>query len=175
MPDFDGLADSECEFSRSSFLSSLKAGVWSAIGLPDVADPAARRRFYSASNWCYQVGVFVSRSSGMVWHAGRRALWVMPAAQVGLLAMFLGIAITHFWYDWSLLAGAGAAGLLGGAVYVNAFTLIAREVEPQYREFSLGAASVADSAGIAVADVAAIFVQGCLFKVNGLKGADFKC
>ena len=110
-----------------------------------------------------------------MWQAGRRARWAMPAAQVALLAGFLVIAATHVWYGWGLLGGAFAAGLLGGAVYVNAFTLIAREVEPQYREFSLGAASVADSAGIALADVAAIFVQGCLFKLNGLDGADFKC
>lgn len=149
--------------------------MWSAIGLPDVADPAARRRFYSAANWCYQAGVFLSRSSGTVWRPGRRALWAMPAAQIALLIAFLVVAATHVWYDWGLLGASFGAGLLGGAVYVNAFTLIAREVEPQFREFSLGAASVADSAGIAVADVAAIFVQGCLFRVNGLDGADFKC
>lgn len=67
------------------------------------------------------------------------------------------------------------AGLLGGLVYVNAFSLLSREVEPQYKEFSLAAASVADSIGIAIADVAGILLQGCLFKVNGLKGADFTC
>lgn len=43
-------------------------------------------------------------------------------------------------------------GLLGGAVYVGAFSLIGAEVEPSLREFALGAASVADSVGIAVAD-----------------------
>jgi hypothetical protein len=48
-------------------------------------------------------------------------------------------------------------------------------VEPQYREFSLAAASVADSAGIALADVAGVLIQGCLYKANGLTGADFKC
>ena len=35
-------------------------------GFP-VTDAAARHRFYSASNWCYQVGVFVSRSSGLAY------------------------------------------------------------------------------------------------------------
>ena len=60
-------------------------------------------------------------------------------------------------------------------MYVNAFTLIAREVEPQLREFSLGAASLADSLGVAAADVAGVLIQGCLFKANGLPGADFKC
>ncbi len=60
-------------------------------------------------------------------------------------------------------------------MYVNAFTLISREVEPEAVEFSLAAASLADSAGIAVADVVGILIQGCLYKINGLTGADFKC
>ena len=153
----------------------MQAGVWSAIGLPSVTDAASRQRFYSASNWCYQAGVFISRSSGMAWQVERKLLWAMPVAQLGLLAVFISIAISHWWYNWSLLVPCFMAGLLGGAVYVNAFTLIAREVEPQYREFSLGAASVADSAGIAVADVVSVFLQGCLFAWNGIKGADFTC
>ena len=58
---------------------------------------------------------------------------------------------------------------------MNAVSLISREVAPQLREFSLAAASVADSAGIAAADVAGILIQGCLFKANGLRGAEFAC
>jgi hypothetical protein len=53
------------------------------------------------------------------------------------------------------------AGLLGGAVYVNAFTLLSREVEPRLREFSLAAASLADSVGIALADITGILIQVC--------------
>ena len=52
-----------------------------------------------------------------------------------------------------------SAGLLGGAVYVNAFTLLAKEVEPSLREFSLSAASLADSVGIALGDICGIMVQ----------------
>ena len=51
------------------------------------------------------------------------------------------------------------AGLLGGAVYVNAFTLISRDIDPKYREFSLSAASLGDSLGIAFADVTGILIQ----------------
>lgn len=43
------------------------------------------------------------------------------------------------------------------------------------REFSLGAASLADSLGVALADACGILIQGCLFKANGLAGADFAC
>lgn len=35
-------------------------------GFP-VSNAAARQRFYTASNWCYQVGVFISRSSGLAY------------------------------------------------------------------------------------------------------------
>ncbi len=154
----------------------MQAGVWASIGIPDIKSSENRQKFYSLSNFMYQTGVFLSRSSGMLWQADRKLLWLMPIAQVGLLIFFLTVSVTHFWYNWMLIIPAGVAGLLGGAVYVNAFKLLAKEIEPQYREFSLGAASVADSAGIAVADIAAIFIQGCLFKANGLVGvADYAC
>ena len=55
------------------------------------------------------------------------------------------------------------AGLLGGAVYVNAFTLISKDVEPEYKEFSLSAASLGDSLGIAFADVFGILLQVSFF------------
>jgi len=74
-----------------------------------------------------------------------------------------------------LLLPAFVVGLMGGAVYVGAFTLISAEVEGPLREFALAAASVADSVGIAVADVVGILIQGCIFRVNGLPGADYKC
>ena len=44
-------------------------------------------------------------------------------------------------------------------MYVSAFSLISREVDPAYVEFSLGAASLADSLGVALADVAGILIQ----------------
>ena len=44
-------------------------------------------------------------------------------------------------------------------MYVNAFTLISHQVEPALREFSLAAASLGDSLGIAFADIAGILIQ----------------
>lgn len=153
---------------------ALQSGVWPAIGFP-VDSSSARSQFYVYSNWTYQVGVFVSRSSGSLWQARRQTLWLMPAAQVFVLCFFSLDAVYHFWYNWGLIMLCFATGCLGGAVYVQAFSMIAREVEPRFREFSLGAASVADSLGIAFADIAGIFIQGCLFKANKLSGADFSC
>ena len=47
---------------------------------------------------------------------------------------------------------------------MNAFTLLAKEVEPSLREFSMSTASVADSVGIALADICGIFVQASLIR-----------
>ncbi|KAL4854287.1 hypothetical protein ACK3TF_004978 [Chlorella vulgaris] len=153
---------------------AMQSGAWTAVGFP-VSSAAARHRFYVYSNWCYQAGVFLSRSSGMLYQASRRVLWAMPVMQVGWLLFFLFDAVHHFWYNSWLLVPCFVTGLLGGAVYVNAFTLISKEIPSQYREFSLGAASIADSLGVALADACGIIIQGCLFKANGLSGADFKC
>jgi battenin len=80
------------------------------------------------------------------------------------------------WYNWGLIALCFTAGLLGGATYVNAFVLLSKEVAPPMREFSLAAACVADSLGIAAADAGAVVLQGCLLRANGLAGAAvFKC
>lgn len=153
---------------------AMQTGTWTAIGFP-VTDPAARRRFYAASNWCYQLGVFVSRSSGLAYQATVPVLWLMPALQLLLLLFFTSVAISHWIYNWVLLAPCLMTGLLGGAVYVNAFTLISRHVDPLMREFSLAAASLGDSLGIAFADVAGVLIQGCLYKANRISGASFSC
>lgn len=55
----------------------MQAGTWTAIGFP-VTEKAERNRFYSFSNWCYQLGVFISRSSGMIFQ-------VLPLAPLPLL------------------------------------------------------------------------------------------
>lgn len=57
-------------------------------------------------------------------------------------------------------------GLLGGAAYVNTFYRISKDVAPRHREFSLRIASLADSAGIALAGGVALPVHDalCLLK-----------
>eukprot|EP01051_Picozoa_sp_SAG22_P022367 SAG22_NODE_5327_length_1036_cov_1.038420_2_plen_72_part_00 len=69
----------------------------------------------------------------------------------------------------------GALLAVGGAVYVNAFTLISERVDARLVEFSLAAASVGESVGIATADIAGVIIQGCLSRANGLPGAAFAC
>ena len=107
---------------------AVQAGTWTAIGFP-VIDPGQRQAFYSASNWCYQLGVFISRSSGLVFQvsvlpafapmryppparseaqhccmqADMKTLWAMPIMQVCFLVFFTLDAWLHFWYNYWLL------------------------------------------------------------------------
>jgi len=147
---------------------AMQSGTWAAIGFP-VTNEHARKRFYEFANWCYQGGVFVSRSSGVLFKIRRKALWLMPCLQVVLLVLFWTTAQWQYWYDWSLLIPCFISGLLGGAVYVGAFTLIADDIQNQsLREFALSAASIADSIGIICSDISGIFIQRQLYRAHGL-------
>jgi len=152
----------------------MQAGVWSAIGFP-VTRKRSRQLFYSYSNWCYQVGVFISRSSGLLYQASRRTLWVMPILQVILLLFFIWVAISHVWYDYGLLILCFFAGLLGGAVYVNTFTLISKEVAEEKKELALSISSIGESIGTILSDITGVFIQSCLYKFNNVGGAAVSC
>ena len=157
---------------------AIQAGTWTAIAFDpsQVSEHTARDQAYRTLNFLYQWGVFISRSSGMLLSANRFYLWLMPVLQCAMLIFFYLNALHQFWNGWSLLIPAFVTGLLGGAVYVNAFTLIDREVERAYREFALTTASVADSIGIISADVTSMFLQACLYKSLGFAAqADMTC
>ena len=87
-----------------------------------------------------------------------------------MLAFFWTDAAFQYWYDWSLMLPCFVTGLLGGAVYVGAFTLINKEIpKGPLREFSLSAASVADSVGIVCSDVLGLLIQMQLYALHGLQ------
>ena len=90
----------------------LQAGVWSAVGFP-VDSASARAQFYHYSNWTYQAGVFLSRSSGNLCTASIRVLWLMPFLQVVNLYFFWMNSIHHWVYNYILLVPCFFAGLLG--------------------------------------------------------------
>ena len=96
---------------------AMQSGVWAAMGFP-ITSENARDDFYEYSNWMYQAGVLVSRSSGTVWKADMSALWAMPVLQMGLLLFFLLNAYYQLWYDWSILTLCFVVGLFGGAVRI---------------------------------------------------------
>jgi len=96
---------------------SLQAGTWTAIGFP-VESQKARDDFYEFSNWMYQAGVFVSRSSGALGTAPMSLLWLMPTLQAVNVVFFAYVAAYHFWYTYSLLMPVCFfVGLLGGGMY----------------------------------------------------------
>ena len=61
-------------------------------------------------------------------------------------------------------------------MYVGAFTLINSEVPAgKLREFSLSAASIADSIGIVCSDVLGLLIQLQLYSMHGLKDSGAEC
>lgn len=159
---------------------ALQSGVWTAFALPSsrsgasdlVKDKSKRDFAYKALNLTYQIGVFVSRSSGLLFQPNVATLWAMPTLQCGFWILFYAIAVSHFWYGFSLLVPAFVVGLLGGAVYVNAFTLIDKNLLPEYRELALSATAFACDAGILIGNICGLFCQFCLFDAMDIKADD---
>ncbi|XP_069141526.1 battenin-like [Argopecten irradians] len=103
----------------------------------------------------YQLGVFISRSSVNLIEI--KKLWLLPILQF----INMGLLLFQVFYQfipsiWIVLAIVLYEGLLGGAAFVNTFFRISKKVEPEYREFSMGVATMADSIGIAVAGAVTI-------------------
>ncbi|KAL3806093.1 hypothetical protein ACHAXA_002464 [Cyclostephanos tholiformis] len=152
----------------------LQAGVWSAMGFP-VTSAAARAQFYHYSNWTYQAGVFVSRSSGTLWTASLPILWLMPFLQVVNLIFFWLDSLHRFWYNYSLILPCFVAGLLGGSVYVQGFSRVNMDMPIEIKEFAIASVGVADTFGILVADVLSLFLQSCVYDKHGIEGAVVDC
>jgi battenin len=155
---------------------ACQSGAWTAIGFP-VSDRQSRDRFYLQSNWLYQAGVFISRSSGTLFTLNMLGLWIMPILQVFNLIGFSIIAFTGgiLYRRPLLLSGSFYTGLLGGGVYVHGYKRIVADVSPSKVEICLASVSVADSIGILVADVSGLFLQSCLYRHHGIPGALVGC
>ena len=157
----------------------MQSGTWAAIGIPNVHSIGDREDFYTFANWAYQGGVFISRSSSMLIPIRSIAfLWLMPILQCIMLIFFSAVAMmpNATWvYNWWLVAPCFFTGLLGGAVYVNAFTQIAVKTPPRLKELAIATASLADNVGIVASNVAGLAIQACLFKYNGIPDATIRC
>ena len=147
---------------------AMQAGTWSAIGFP-VTSSKSRDTFYKNANFCYQVGVLVSRSSGTVWKPGLPTLWLMPFLQVGVLVCFTLDAHFQWWYDESLLVACGFVGLVGGAVYVNGFRLVSEGTPPELRELAAAGAAVSSDIGTNFGEGVGHFIQKILYAKYGIK------
>ncbi|CAG8897059.1 unnamed protein product [Penicillium egyptiacum] len=108
------------------------------------------RSFYPTYNAIYQIGVFISRSSTPFYRIHN--LYLPSLLQVVNLALLTLHALFDFIPTvWLVFIIVFWEGLLGGVVYVNTFAEIADRVPKEDREFSLGATTVSDSAGICIA------------------------
>jgi battenin len=108
------------------------------------------RAFYPTYGALYQLGVFISRSSLALFRV--RSLYIPSFLQVANLALLTVQALVPFLPNvYFVFAVVFWEGLLGGLVYVSTYAAVREEVPEEEREFSLGAVSVSDSAGICLA------------------------
>ncbi|KAK8092246.1 Protein BTN [Apiospora kogelbergensis] len=147
---------------------SINQGVAPTLLFPLERSPFSEfRAFYPFYGFLYQLGVFISRSSIAFIRIPHlylpSILQVVNLVILTLHALFFFIPSVYivflviFW-----------EGLLGGAVYVNTFAEIMENVPSAEREFSLGATSVSDSAGICLAGFVGMSIEPwlCNYQVN---------
>ena len=148
---------------------ALQSGVWASMGVPR---PTKKHRqdFYLYANWLYQVGVLVSRLSGPLFPTppSNPWLWAASGLQAVFLILFAVDAATRYWYASSILVMCVLVGLLGGGVYVHGFRRLSVGREP---ELAMPVGALAADAGIVLANVMGLFLQACLYEVNGIEGA----
>lgn len=127
---------------------TINQGVAPTLLFPLDESPFKRyREFYPTYATIYQLGVFVSRSS--LPFIRIRSLYIPTWLQVlnllALSAQALWQFIPSVWFVFAIILW---EGLLGGIVYVSTFAAIREDISEEDREFSLGAVTVSDSAGI---------------------------
>jgi battenin len=147
---------------------AINQGVAPTLLFPLAASPFdSFRDFYPFYGFLYQLGVFVSRTS-IAWVRVRH-LYLPALLQVANFAL-LTLQALYFFVPSVYLVFAVVfwEGLLGGAVYVNTFAEIMDNVPAAEREFSLGATTVSDSAGICIAGFIGMAIEPwlCAWQVS---------
>ncbi|OHT03875.1 CLN3 protein [Tritrichomonas foetus] len=80
---------------------------------------------FSLLNLCYQIGVFISRSSLTFFQF--KKIWILTIGQAGFFALWFTQAFYHFMPVGALWGTMVCVGLFGGCSYVNAFHLMMNE------------------------------------------------
>eukprot|EP01119_Soliformovum_irregulare_P015001 TRINITY_DN4173_c0_g1_i1.p1 TRINITY_DN4173_c0_g1~~TRINITY_DN4173_c0_g1_i1.p1 ORF type:complete len:416 (+),score=75.44 TRINITY_DN4173_c0_g1_i1:38-1285(+) len=113
-------------------------------------DPAFAGREYTYYQALYQVGVFISRSS--VNFVPLRNIWVPAVLQLVNAAFLSFVAVYDFIPSiYIVFVIVVWEGLLGGAIYVNAFYLISQKFFGAEKEYSMGAVSMSYASSITAA------------------------
>ncbi|KAI0545384.1 Batten's disease protein Cln3 [Xylaria curta] len=151
----------------------INQGVSPTLLFPLESSPFTELRdFYPMYGFLYQIGVFVSRSS--VAFIRVRQLYLASIFQVGNLVLLTLHSLFDFIPNvYVVFLIVFWEGLLGGGVYVNTFAEIMENVPLSEREFSLGATSVSDSAGICVAGFISMAMEVWLCNYQVQHGRDW--
>ncbi|XP_048742392.1 battenin-like isoform X2 [Ostrea edulis] len=113
----------------------------------------------------YQLGVFISRSSVNMLKINN--LWMLPILQCVNVAILTAQVFLRFIPNiWIIFAIVLFEGLLGGAAFVNTFYKISEDIEAEFKEFSLSAATIADSFGITLAGAISIPTHNHICSLN---------
>ncbi|USW46693.1 Putative batten's disease protein Cln3 [Septoria linicola] len=130
------------------------------------------REFYPTYGTIYQLGVFISRSS--LPFIRIKSLYIPTWLQVLNLGVLTVQALYPFiptvWFIFGIILW---EGLLGGLVYVSTFAAVREDVSEDEREFSLGAVTVSDSAGIFCAGLLGAGMETALCKWQVDHGRDW--
>ena len=113
----------------------------------------------------YQVAVFLSRSSVSLFHLKKV---IIPTLMQWAILIFLlcEVCFQFIPYIGITFLVVFLEGLCGGSVYVNAFYMISQEVAAEFREFSMGVASMADAIGTSLAAGVALSIHDALCKLK---------
>ncbi|KAK3927679.1 Battenin [Frankliniella fusca] len=119
---------------------------------------------YKVFQSVYQVGVFLSRSSGSFFHIEK--IWILSVLQGLNVIYFTTEAIYGYSSSvWVVAVLVLWEGLLGGAAYVNTYFCISKQIAPEKREFSMAMSSVGDAVGISAAGFVAMPVHNALCRL----------
>lgn len=122
------------------------------------------RDLYVLYGTLYQVGVFISRSSGKL--VRLRCLYILSHLQ----CLNFTLAILQSWtfinnkYPLLNMILILWEGLLGGSSYVNTFLNIQEDLSTSEVEFAMGSVSIADSLGVFLASIVGLFLEPTLCK-----------
>ncbi|KAI2777606.1 Batten's disease protein Cln3 [Daldinia loculata] len=152
---------------------TINQGVSPTLLFPLKSTPFKEYRdFYPMYGFLYQLGVFISRSSIAFFRI--QHLYLPSLLQIANLVLLTLHALLPFIPSvYVIFIVVFWEGLLGGAVYVNTFAEIMQNVPTSEREFSLGATSVSDSAGICIASFISMAMEGWLCSWQVQHGRDW--
>ena len=85
-----------------------------------------------------------------------------------MLAAFYYDASVQLWVGYSLGLPAMLVGLIGGALYVQTFLAVDRELPAEKREAALATCTCGDTAGVLVGEFTGLIMQWCLYGTLGL-------